>query len=141
MFTLHYDKQVNNQNQTSRLDHSLTTVSPDILPNEMPELGTPSSNSNYFYGDAITLKPIKADLAKTQTTNFIAKYTWDLHAKIIKTWNDSEIGSEIPAAELGSFFMCDGQPANQMMRTIAAGNFSDKPEDPHWINTYLIKNI
>ena len=72
----------------------------------------------------MTLNPVKADLVKKQTTCMIADYTWRVRRKIMKKWwndnkstlpDDGSLPENLPAASLGAFFMCDGQPANQLM--------------------------
>jgi len=57
----------------------------------------------------------------------IAQYTLDTHRKVLKLWyekhkNDTNIRSIeiLPAAVIGAFFICDGQPAAQLSKIIAA---------------------
>ena len=49
---------------------------------------TSGVTSDEFYGDDITLNPVKADPAKKQTTYMIVKYTRKVYHKIIKIWCD-----------------------------------------------------
>eukprot|EP00956_Cyclotella_meneghiniana_P029732 scaffold72977_cov87-Cyclotella_meneghiniana.AAC.2 len=56
----------------------------------------------------------------------IAQYTWDLRRQLIKkhdTPPQTDINlNDLPPSILGSFFMCDGQPAFQLSNIIAIDN-------------------
>ena len=66
-----------------------------------------------------------AHLSKKVATCMIADYTLRLRKIILKKWwdvhgDDTEI--EQPAAAIVAFFMCDGQPAAQLSKIVAADN-------------------
>ena len=92
--------------------------------------------TNPFYGNNITLNPVKADLGKKQTTCAILHYVWSVRKKVLTDWYkeyekehmhppplDIDI-SELPPAYVGAIFMCDGQPAAKISSIIAADNRS-----------------
>jgi hypothetical protein len=102
-----------------------------LFDSEIANDANDSEHPSSFYRDDTTLTSVKADLAKKQTTCMIADYCWRVRHKIMKDWwnenknnlpDDGSVPANLPAASLGAFFMCDGQPANQLMSLIAADN-------------------
>ena len=79
-----------------------------------------------FYGRDITLNPVKADLSKKSSTCMIADYTMRVRRMILKKWMienpDCSDVDNLPAALIGGFFMCDGQPTAQLSKLTAADN-------------------
>ena len=81
--------------------------------------------ANRFYGHDTTLNSVMADLSKKSSTCMIAHNIMRVRRKILKSWWDEhkdDTDAELPAALLGGFFMCDGQPAAQMSQWLSIDN-------------------
>ena len=68
---------------TAGLAHGLTPVSNTIEDDEVQR-----ETQSAFYGDNITLNPVKEDLSKKETTCMIFDYIWNVGKKIVKRWYD-----------------------------------------------------
>ena len=122
----------NNDTADSSIRHGL--LGSDIEKDNDDDVST--HRTNPFYGNNITLNPVKADLGKKQTTCAILHYVWSVRKKVLTDWYkeyekehmhppplDIDI-SELPPAYVGAIFMCDGQPAAKISSIIAADNRS-----------------
>jgi len=87
-----------------------------------------------MYGDHINLMSIKQDLSKTETVAAIMDFAWRARMKLLSD-SRNEDSDLIPAAEIGTFLMCDGQPATQGIKMVAQDNrnfyFNDNTRVPH----------
>ena len=86
-----------------------------------------------FYGSDITLNCVEVDLSKKPTICMISDYTWNVRKMILKKFYDESCAfneppspmmelNDLPPASIGAFFMCNGQPAAQLLSIIAADN-------------------
>ena len=89
-----------------------------------PSVPTPAASR--FYGNNTSLNPVKADLSKKASICMIARYRMQVRKQSIRCWKvvhpDSNSTDNLPAALIGCFFLCDGQPVAQPSKLIAIDN-------------------
>eukprot|EP00986_Skeletonema_menzelii_P002100 scaffold575_cov121-Skeletonema_menzelii.AAC.1 len=93
-----------------------------IHPLDPDEVDLPASTTvSNMYGDNTNLISIREDLSKLETVAAIMDFVWECRTTLLRKSREEEPDFR-PAAEIGCFLMCDGQPAHQITKLIAQDN-------------------